>query len=519
MRVSLCVLSGSRRGEYVELDADEFCVGGEPSCDVYFRPESDAAARGVCVRLRRDDDGWRISLVSGRGSLVNQQILESTLPIRSGDIVRLSPDGPDFRFSVVTVLASDHSGSAPLSAGRQLGKDAATATASGQSPKFSLATAAMIVAAVALVLVVVALLSLPPKEPSKPVGLVDPKPPVTTPSGKPAVPAPTSAPTPSADSPPPSKPAAPSPSQPPPADKKKPLPVVQEPSPARPVEVGPTPRILPETTSPLVVLAIGSEDNKVLQPFAVACAVEQDGREMLLTTGRIARIMALFPQQYYAIVPGGAETKPTVVELKQGQIFLHRLYADNVEPEVRDAAQYFDVGILLPAGKLPLGTACRVASRAKVEGIKSGTGLRCWTAEKPRDISFAQGAIRDGQFRLQVRQQPVQLSRAILLWKENDEDRSTADRRLFELDGPPADFLEGSPLLDSEGEIVAMYSKWPAAAGEEQKQRPAAARQQQPRAALVDAEMIGALWTGKPSVMWIGYRAEKRSPPPTGGRH
>jgi hypothetical protein len=164
MRVSLCVLSGSRRGEWVELDTDEFRAGGELSCDVRFPPEKDPAARGVCVWLHREDDGWRISAVSGRGSLVNQQILDSTLPIRSGDIVRLSPDGPDFRFGVMAAVASDRPDSVTSSEAGQFGRIAAAANASCRSPRFSLSAAALIVAAAALVLViVVALLPHPDK--------------------------------------------------------------------------------------------------------------------------------------------------------------------------------------------------------------------------------------------------------------------------------------------------------------------------------------------------------------------
>jgi hypothetical protein len=247
MRVSLCVLSGSRRGEWVELDTDEFRAGGEPSCDVCFLPEDDPAARGVCVRLYREDDGWRISPASGRESLVNQQILDSTLPIRSGDIVR-------------------------------------------------------------------------------------------------------------------------------------------------------------------------------------------------------------------------------------------------------------------------------VASRAKVEGIKPGAALQCWTTETPPIVAFADEAVFDREFRLKVRKQPVQLSQMTFLSDDDDEeDHSPDDRRLFELDGPAEDFLEGSPLLNSEGELVALYSKTPVAADNEQRRKsPATAGKQQPRAALVDAEMIAALWTGKPSVMWVGYR-ENRSPAAAAG--
>jgi hypothetical protein len=517
MRVNLCVLSGSRRGECIELDADEFRAGGESSCDVYFRSENDPAARGVCVRLYREDDGWRISPVSGRESLVNQQILDSTLPIRSGDIVRLSPDGPDFRFSVVVAaVASDQPGSMTLSEGRRLGGNAAGATASRRSPRFSLSAAAMFVAAAALVLVVVAFASRRDEKGSEPFTRAEPISPMipeTTPTGKPVVTPVSSVQIPSAKPSRPSIPLSSPPSQPP-VDKKTAPQAVKAQTPTPPAEVGRGPAI---NSSPLVVLASENKQKKVLQPFAVACAVECGKQRMLLTTARIARIMAMFPQRYYAVVPGSAEANPTIVELKRVQTYMHVLYLDNVEPKFCDAARYFDVGILLTAGKLPFGAACRVASRAKVEGIKPGAALQCWTTEAPPIVAFADEAIFDQQFRLKVRKQPVQLSQMTFLSDDDEEDHSPDDRRLFELDGPAEGFLEGSPLLNSEGELVALYSKTPVAADNEQRRKPlATAGRQQPHAALVDAEMIAALWTGKPSAMWVGYR-ENRSPAAAAG--
>jgi len=229
--------------------------------------------------------------------------------------------------------------------------------------------------------------------------------------------------------------------------------------------------------------------------------------------------MALFPQQYYAVLPGNPDTGPVVVEVKRGQMFMHVLYMDMLDQNALDTAQYFDVGVLLAADKLPAGMACRVANRANVDGLASGSTLRCWTADVPPDIPYAQGAIRDRQFRLKVQEQPVQLSRVVLLTEGNGNDRSNAVRRLFEMSGPRGAFLEGSPVLNSQREVVALYSKTPAAPGDEEKPKSAvAAGKQQPRAALVDAEMIGALWTGRPSRMWVGYDPKNRSPVPTGAR-
>jgi len=98
-------------------------------------------------------------------------------------------------------------------------------------------------------------------------------------------------------------------------------------------------------------------------------------------------------------------------------------------------------------------------------------------------------------------------------------DRSAIVRRLFELSGPQETFLEGSPVLDSDHEVVALYSKTPVATDDEAGPKSGAtagSQAQQPRAALVDAEMIDSLWTGRPTKMWFAYVSEKPSRAPTG---
>ena len=531
MRVSLLVLSGSRKGECLEMKGDEFRVGDEPSCEVCFSPEKDPAAHGVCIRIRREEDGWRASSLSGRESLVNQQMLETSLPIRSGDVVRLSPTGPDLRFNIGAPVKNNHPcGATPLSDGHSIGEGAARATAWQQSR--SLFLAAGIVAAMVFVLIVVVTSRRGDDGASKSseqgtVGqspTTEAAPASASSSSSPAVataPAKNSAVDPASPSIQ-TTPIQTTPSLPPslPGDEKATPPPTGSQKSLPPAKVEPEPPTLPASPranqSPLLVLAIENKDDRALKPFAVACAVEQDGRQMLLTTARIARVMSLFPQQYYAVLPGGAETGPAVVEVKQGQIFMHLLYMSALEHDVLDTAQYFDVGVLLPVGKLPDGMACRVANRAKVDSLASGSKLRCWTTEKPQDIPYAQEEI-DGQYRLKVQGQSVRLSRALLL--DNGNDRSAVVRRLFELDGPQETFLEGSPVLDSDGEVVALYSKMPVATDDEAGTRSgvtAGSHAQQPRAALVDAEMIDALWTGRPSKMWFAYVPEKPSRGSTG---
>ena len=69
MQVRLCVLSGSRRGECLEMTGNEFSIGGEPSCDVSFSPEKDPAAVAACAfasAARKTVGGHRVSAAENR---------------------------------------------------------------------------------------------------------------------------------------------------------------------------------------------------------------------------------------------------------------------------------------------------------------------------------------------------------------------------------------------------------------------------------------------------------------------
>jgi hypothetical protein len=526
MRVDIRVLSGSRRSECLELDADEFRVGGEPSCDVYFDPEKDPSARGVCLQIRRDDAGWRIWSSGGAGSLVNQRVLVSDLPLRSGDVVRLSPAGPDFRFSVSALTESGYfRASAPVSAGRSAGdvpvvQPAAPATAwaagvgetARQKRRPPLASiAAIVAAALLLILALVVFLRREgaPHEQSHTVAAVEKPRPAETESPAPAVEEP--------KSPEPKSPAS-TPEKPKPAESEPPAPAVEKPKPPEPEPPAPAP--VTAVLSPLAVLAIENKRSQQLEPYAAACAVELDGRQMLLTTARIARIMALFPQQYYAILPGRTDKEPIVVEVNRDSMFMHLLYMNMVEQGNLQVAQFFDVGVLMLADKLPAGAARRVASKADVDGIKSGSTLQCWSADKPPDIPFFQGAILNREYRLTVREQSVKLNREIPLTEGSGGEDAKDIRRLLELSGPRENFLEGSPVLDSQGQVVALYSTSMVPTDSQTRPKtPTNAQPGLPKAALVDAEMLTALWTGYPSRLWFAYVPEDAPKNPTGARN
>jgi len=104
MPVEIVVLSGSRRGKRLTLDDREITVGDDKTTEICFDPASDSGARGKIGVLKSSDDGW---VLTNRGDgtwFINQTAVSSgqSSRLRSGDVVRLSEEGPDFRFSIIT---------------------------------------------------------------------------------------------------------------------------------------------------------------------------------------------------------------------------------------------------------------------------------------------------------------------------------------------------------------------------------------------------------------------------------
>jgi len=106
MAVGISILSGARQGQRLEFDVTEFRAGGERGCEVFFDPQLDAAAQGREALFRLDDDGWSLKNV-GRGELlVNDRVVQVKARLRSGDVVRLSPEGPGFSFNLLARLSA-----------------------------------------------------------------------------------------------------------------------------------------------------------------------------------------------------------------------------------------------------------------------------------------------------------------------------------------------------------------------------------------------------------------------------
>ncbi len=112
MAVGITILSGARQAERLEFDLPEFRAGDKRACEVFFDPMRDRAARGCLTLFRLDNEGWSVKNLGGAQLLVNDRPVQASARLRSGDVLRLSPAGPDFLFHLLPRL------SAPVACGQ-----------------------------------------------------------------------------------------------------------------------------------------------------------------------------------------------------------------------------------------------------------------------------------------------------------------------------------------------------------------------------------------------------------------
>ncbi len=102
MSAKILIMSGARAGEEVLLDQDEFRAGGQSGCEVYFDAAQDPGAQGRAAGFQRKDEGWFVRNVGTGQIWLNAEPVAAQRQIRSGDIVRMSDDGPDLEFTIVS---------------------------------------------------------------------------------------------------------------------------------------------------------------------------------------------------------------------------------------------------------------------------------------------------------------------------------------------------------------------------------------------------------------------------------
>ncbi len=112
MPVEILVLSGARQGERHHLDGHRIVVGDVANADIALHPRDQAAACGRHATLDSSEQGWTLTNRGAGEWLVNQRPVSSgqSTRLRSGDVVRISDEGPDFRFAIVAAGAPSVAG-------------------------------------------------------------------------------------------------------------------------------------------------------------------------------------------------------------------------------------------------------------------------------------------------------------------------------------------------------------------------------------------------------------------------
>ena len=101
MAIEISIISGARCGERLTFDAEQFRAGVDPACEVYFDSRVDPSVRDRIASFRLQTDGWYVQQIGGGPILLNHDVVQRPTRLRSGDVVRMSEQGPDFSFSIV----------------------------------------------------------------------------------------------------------------------------------------------------------------------------------------------------------------------------------------------------------------------------------------------------------------------------------------------------------------------------------------------------------------------------------
>ena len=512
MGVEILILSGARQGDRLVLDADEFRAGGVEACDVFFDPAADAAAMGRIALFRRSDEGWSIQNAGKGELLLNQENVSGRTRIRSGDIVRLSDRGPDFSFAILAARPAAWSDSpAEESAPPPSGHEAPSALhvddvlASGVTAESNLAPVVLpkrsrrrnlVIAAVAGVCVLALLvfrvvINLGPVaddsasvavannpvvrnnaaiEPDQPtdhkVEASDVAPPKPTPdqqqttnttqnSTQNTTP-------PDAPSTPPGNPAAPTPAD-------------------------PWTQIARQYEKTVWLLEVGDPAGKFVYPFATASAV---GKYTLLTSAAVAGELQKFEARGWKVRARNAALKKMVFI---DEVRLHGMYiALGGDPQKKI---YVDQGVLTT--RQLLTNIAPMATVSELAALDTGAELACigisheGDAVKPDDPHGHDALVPE-------------LIACKLFLRTQFDPQSPSSPRLLHLKAlhggnMPAN-LYGSPIVDRQGKIVAVYAE-AAAVGGGNRLRLHYAPMIDP--ALIERALVESASEGKDAKFWI----------------
>ncbi len=431
MAVEIVILSGARRGTRLVLDCREFRLGTSPDCELFFDPRQDPSAADCAASLYLEGDHWHIRSLGPRELIVNQQsVTESTL-LRSGDIVRLSPTGPDFSFRLLASTAETQPlpnalepppGSSPTTPAQPVNPTPGETNPPPPPRSTRTPQARWILVGLAAGLMATVLwhvLSPSPAPPATPAHEAEEtlRPDINPGQGAQAEPPPHTKPAP---------PIAPASSPAPPAE-----PVAAPPTVAQPAPPSPDPQ--PQLRDTVFLVTI--EQSGRFWPFAGSVAV---GKQTLLTSAREAMLAAAWRQN--------DGFKLWIVNLTLGikkpirDIRLHGVFA-TLADKPNDWI-YYDLALLCVDDDLP--KIAPIASSEQLAALKEEAAVVC--------LAFP----HEGKKTSMVPElQPKQFRGSIFMMTAGQKLPGQPRLLHIKADLPPN--LFGSPIFDDQGRVIGIY--------------------------------------------------------------
>jgi len=97
MSICVYILKGALIGRSFTFDQPEIWIGRDPNCDIAFDVFKDDSVGRRHACIRSNGSGWDLENRHENGAWINGCLAAASSRLKSGDIVRLAPDGPEFK--------------------------------------------------------------------------------------------------------------------------------------------------------------------------------------------------------------------------------------------------------------------------------------------------------------------------------------------------------------------------------------------------------------------------------------
>ena len=455
MAVEIFILSGARQGQRLVFDADQFTAGDAPGCEVYFDAQADSGAKGRSALFQRRDDGWYLRRTgAGEIYLDDYQPVGQQCRLRSGALVRLSEQGPDFEFRITAAKPSAKEESplpaaapgaaaatgpgpearpagpaqqwepsaapasgAPASAGQSqpaASPAAAPAASSGSKVWIAVVLGVVVLGVVVLGVVILgtglAMYQIFRRSSPPPVVVVNPSLPPAPASVPPAPPVP-----------PPTQPPAPEP-----------------PAAAPPVAAAPVESLKQRVLLLQVRLVRGKETS--CWPFATGCLIRED---TVLTAAAAACELAKLRSQKLALyATDGAGKRQYEIE----ELYIPRKYVELAQEPDR-SYRYFNLALLTLKTKADREQVVSMASPEELAELKDGLRLK--------SVGFGHDGTKLARDEVLT---PATVEGKIFVVTSPHPQAPDGPRLLHVTAPMPDNCCLGSPLVNAKGNVVGLYA-------------------------------------------------------------